>query len=434
MTAVPSTTIDPRSARFKANRDEMQVLLDAMLDGQARVLHGDEESYVAHQREGSGLSVRQRIDLLLDRDSPFLELAPLAGWGTDDPLGGALVVGLGIVEGIECLVSADDPEPTARSAGSSRSARSGPSPTAITKAIRAHEIALGNRLPFIVLTGATTPVEPAVRDSLARLVDARVPVITVAFGSSPIDAITRGRLVLRRLNWHKLGPGPVVAPHPPRLDPEDLLGVTSVDLDPAVDGREIIWRIADGSRFDELTPSDGPISRLGSGSPIVTGWASVCGFAVGIVAGTSRLGADDCDQGARFVQQCNRRDLPLLFIHNGEGFVVVDQDAHRAGALEHAVAESTVPHIVLRVGSTPNDGAEGSSATLSGDALHPRFTFSWPDHRLAAPADTGGHRRDDGIIDPRDTRTVIGIALSCVHSAAVRGAGSYGGANGGARP
>jgi acyl-CoA carboxylase subunit beta len=423
MTAVPSTTIDPRSARFKSNRDEMQVLLDAMLDGQARVFHGDDENYLAHQPEAEGLPVRQRIDLLLDRDSPFLELAPLAGWGTGDPLGGGLVVGVGIVEGTECLVSADDPESTG----------SGPSLTATAKAMRAHEIALRNRLPFIALTDGAAPLEPAVRHSLARLDEARIPVITLDLGSSPIDAGTRGRLVVRGLNWHKLGPGPVDVPDPPRLDPEELLGVTSVDLDPPLDAREIIWRIADGSRFDELTPNHGPTSPIGSGGSggahLVTGWASVCGFPVGIVADNGKLDGGECNRGAQFVEQCNRRDLPLLFIHNGDGFVFIDHDGDRADRthLVRAVAGSTVPHLVLLIGSAPTGEPEGSSDTLSGDSFHPRFTFSWPDHRLTALADTVDRRGDDGIIDPRDTRTVIGIALSCVHSAAIRGAGSYGG-------
>jgi acetyl-CoA carboxylase carboxyltransferase component len=105
----PPTMIDPRSDTYRANREAMQALLDEVLAAQADVLEGGGEKYVTRHRERGKLLVRERIELLLDPDTPFLELSPLAGWGTDDPVGAGMVVGLGLVEGVECLISANDP-------------------------------------------------------------------------------------------------------------------------------------------------------------------------------------------------------------------------------------------------------------------------------------------------------------------------------------
>src|SRR4051794_23253081 len=135
MKAAPRTSIDPRSEAHQANRAAMQALLDGVLAEQARVLEGGGDKYVARHRERGRLLVRERIDLLLDRDSPFLELSPLIGWGTDDPVGGGLVVGIGVVEGVECLISGNDP--TVKGGTSS--------PATITKSLRANEITLRNR-------------------------------------------------------------------------------------------------------------------------------------------------------------------------------------------------------------------------------------------------------------------------------------------------
>src|SRR3954465_9071723 len=150
MKAAPPSTLDTRAEAFLANRAEMRTLLDQVLAEQARVLEGGGDKYVARHRERGRLLVRERIDLLLDRDSPFLELSPLIGWGTDDPVGGGLVVGIGVVEGVECLISGNDP--TVKGGTSS--------PATITKSLRATEIALRNRLPVINLTesgGADLP-------------------------------------------------------------------------------------------------------------------------------------------------------------------------------------------------------------------------------------------------------------------------------------
>src|SRR5579862_6810769 len=104
-----TTTIDPRAPAYTARRAAMQALLDEVLAAQSQVLEGGGERYVDRHRARGRLLVRERIDLLVDRGSPFLELSPLAGWGTADPLGGGMVTGIGLIEGVQCVISANDP-------------------------------------------------------------------------------------------------------------------------------------------------------------------------------------------------------------------------------------------------------------------------------------------------------------------------------------
>src|SRR4051812_10154464 len=181
MRAAPRTSIDPRSDAYQRNRAAMEALLDTVLAEQARVLEGGGDKYVARHRERGRLLVRERIDLLIDRDSPFLELSPLTGWGTQDPVGGGLVVGIGIVEGTECLISGNDP--TVKGGTSS--------PATITKSLRANEIARVNRLPVINLTesgGADLPKQAEIFvpggasfKNLTQLSAAGIPTITLVF-------------------------------------------------------------------------------------------------------------------------------------------------------------------------------------------------------------------------------------------------------------
>ena len=493
-----------------------------------KVLAGGGVAYVARHRSRHKLLVRERIDLLVDRDSPFLELSPLAGWGTDDPLGGAMVTGLGIVAGVECVISANDP--TVKGGTSS--------PTSIAKALRAQEIARVNRLPLINLTesgGADLPKQAdvfvpggATFKNLTQLSAAGIPTVTVVFGSSTaggayvpgmsdhtilvagaasvylggpplvqmaidevasdedlggaemhatvsgladelardeVDAIARARRTVARLNWRTAGPGPAAASRPPRLDPDELLGVVPEDLRVPFDIREVLWRVVDGSVLDEFKPR--------YGTQLVCAFADLCGFPIGVLANNGVLFSEEAQKGAQFIQLCNRRDLPLVFVQNITGFMVGTR-AERGGIIKHgsllinAVANSTVPHLTLMVGASYGAGNYG----MSGRAYDPRFVFSWPTHRIAvmggtqlagvlsivarnAAAKAGtpfdedadaartaliedqiaresealfatGRLWDDGIIDPRDTRTVLGIALSACHSAPVVGADRFG--------
>ena len=428
----PPTSIDPRSDGYTRTRAAMQSLLDELRARHEQVLGDSGERHDLRRRDPGELAPRERIDLLLDSDSPFLELGALAGWDTPDPLGGGLVLGIGIVEGVECLVLADDGAASGSAA----------SPTAVAKARRGHELALRNRLPLLQLLepraserfdpdAAPGPDRAAFRE-LAELESAGVPTIAVVFGPSTVattpladlsehtivvappevrgrrdridgadelaaddvDGVRLARQVVRNLNWR-----PRVDAERritgPLLDADELLGIPSADEPSAVDVREVIWRIVDDSHLDEFKPFTGP--------SLVTGWASVCGHPVGIVATNGPLLLDESDKGAQFVRRCSARDVPILFVQDHPG-------SPSGTDLVRAVAGSTVPHLTLLIG--PGDAGDDAMAT---GAYRPRFVFSWPNHRLTAD-ELGRHHWDDAVIDPRDTRVVLGIALTCIHA------------------
>ncbi len=280
-----------------------------------------------------------------------------------------------------------------------------------------------------------------------------------------LDALRLGRRIVSRLNWRKAGPRPSMPADPPALDPDELLGVASPDVRVPFDVREILWRVVDGSRFDEFKPLYGP--------QLVCGWASICGYPIGVLGNNGILFSEESQKGAQFIQLCNRSDTPLIFVQNITGFMVGTR-YEQGGIIKHgaqlinAVSNSGVPHITLMVGASYGAGNYG----MSGRAYDPRFVFSWPNHRIAVmgprqlagvmsiiqrqaaervgkpydeDADAAmremiesqiegestalyatGRLWDDGIIDPRDTRTVLGIALSSVASAPVEGTGRFG--------
>jgi acetyl-CoA carboxylase carboxyltransferase component len=279
------------------------------------------------------------------------------------------------------------------------------------------------------------------------------------------DAIRIGREIVAQLNWRKLGWSRRVAVEEPKHDPEELLGVTSFDVREPYDVHEVIARIVDGSRFHEFKPS--------YGTTLVTGYAHVHGYPVGILANNGVLFSESSQKGAQFIQLCNQTHTPILFLQNITGFMVGTRYEQRGiikdGAkLINAVSNSTVPALTIMIGASYGAGNYG----MAGRAYDPRLLFSWPNHRIAvmgpeqlagvlsivrrqaaeragAPFDEDADAKlralvqgqiekesyaffatgrvwDDGIIDPRDTRTVLGIALSAVHSAPIEGAEGYG--------
>jgi len=523
------TKVDRSSPDFQANRE-------AMLDGLAEF-----EQLMAKAREGGGpkyvkrhlargkLLARQRIELLLDRDSPFLELSTLACWGTDKKLGANLITGIGVVEGVECVVSANDP--TSQAGSMHR--------IGTVKGMRAQDIARVNRMPLISLVesgGAVLPEQAevfvhagATFRNLTQLSQLGIPTIALVFGNSTaggaylpgmadyavmvkerakvflggpplvkmatgeestdeelggaemhsrvsglsdyfavdeLDALRIGRAIVAHLNWRKQGYGPTHAVTEPEHDPEDLLGVIPQDLRIPFDMREVLGRVLDGSLFDEYKSLYGP--------SIVTGWGSVHGFAVGVVANQQGvIFSEEAHKATEFIMLCNRYDVPIIFIHNTTGYMV-GKDYEQRGIIKdgakmiNAVANSTVPHISLLAGVSYGAGNYG----MSGRAYDPRFMFGWPNHKIAvmgpkqlagvmsiirrAAAESRGEPYDDeldaairakienqisaeelayfatsriwddGLVDPRDTRTVLGIALSAVHSGPVKGTSSFG--------
>jgi acetyl-CoA carboxylase carboxyltransferase component len=523
------TAVDPSAPDYAANRAALLEKIAAIEAEHAKAVAGGGEKYVARHHQRGKLLVRERIELLLDPGSPFLELAPLAAWGTDYTVGASVVTGIGVVSGVECMINGSDP--TIRGGASN--------PYTLKKTLRAGEIALENRLPVIGLTesgGADLPTQKEIfipggqifRD-LTRLSAAGIPTIALVFGNStaggayipglsdyvvmikerskvflagpPLvkmatgedsddeslggaemharqsgsadyfavdepDAIRIGRDIVRRLNWRKRGPAPKPDPAPPLHDVEDLLGIVPTDLKVPFDPREVIGRIVDGSDFDEFKPL--------YGSSLVTGWASLHGFPVGILANARGvLFSEEAQKAAQFIQLANRADTPLIFLQNTTGYMV-GKEYEQGGIIKHgaqminAVSNSGVPHLTVTMGASYGAGNYG----MCGRAYGPRFLFTWPSAKSAVmgpaqlagvlsivarqSAEARGHAYDeaadaqmrqyveaqiekeslapflsgmlydDGIIDPRDTRTVLGIALSAVHSGPVEGARGYG--------
>jgi acetyl-CoA carboxylase carboxyltransferase component len=279
------------------------------------------------------------------------------------------------------------------------------------------------------------------------------------------DGIRITRQIVAGLGWEKLGPGPTLPADPPVHDPEELLGIASVDLREPFDAHEVLARVLDGSRFERFKPA--------YGTNLVTGWGSIHGFPVGILANNGVLFSQEAEKGAQFIQLANRRGVPLVFLQNITGFMV-GRDYEQGGIIKdgakliNAVTNSEVPHLTLMMGASYGAGNYG----MCGRAYDPRFLFSWPNHRIAvmgpqqlagvlsivarAAAENRGQTYDDqqdaevrqmveeqieqesnalfatgqgwddGIIDPRDTRDVLGMALSATHSGEVRGGTGFG--------
>jgi len=523
-----ATALDIRSTAYAEAASAMTAKLAEIDREHAKALAGGGPKYVERHHARGKLTPRERIELLLDPDSPFLELSPLAGWGSEFQVGASVVVGIGAVSGVECLIVANDP--TVKGGTSN--------PWTLKKILRANQIAFQNRLPVISMVesgGADLPTQKEVfipggqmfRD-LTRLSAAGIPTIALVFGNStaggayvpgmsdhvvmirerskvflagpPLvkmatgeesddeslggaemhartsgladyfavderDALRMGRRIVARLNWRKLGPtpGPVSEP---LADPEELLGVVPPDLRTPFDPGEVIARIVDASEFDEF--------KALYGSSLVTGWATLHGYPIGILANARGiLFSQESQKAAQFIQLANRSDTPLLFLHNTTGYMVGKQ-YEEGGMIKHgsmminAVSNSTVPHISLLIGASYGAGHYG----MCGRAYDPRFLFAWPSAKAAVmggaqlagvisivsraaaqargqqvdedadaalraaieaqieaeslPMFLSGRLYDDGVIDPRDTRTVLGMCLSAIANAPIEGTSNFG--------
>ncbi|WP_442854200.1 acyl-CoA carboxylase subunit beta [Aeromicrobium sp. Root495] len=523
------TVIDPTSAAYAENRAAMLERVDDLAEQHAKALAGGGEKYVDRHHQRGKLTARERIELLVDPDSPFLELGALAGWGTDFTVGGSIITGIGVVEGVEVMIVANDP--TVKGGSSN--------PVTVKKGFRAAQIAEENGLPTINLVesgGADLPTQKdifipggASFRNITRASEDRRPTVALVFGNStaggayipgmsdyvvmvkegakvflggpPLvkmatgeesddeslggaemhartsgladylavdehDAIRLGRQVVRRLNWTKKGKAPVTEYGEPLLDQEDLLGIVPTDLKVPFDPREVIARLVDDSAFDEFKPL--------YGSSLVTGFAQLHGYPIGILANAQGvLFSQEAQKAAQFIQLANQTDTPLLFLHNTTGYMV-GAEYEQGGIIKHgaqminAVSNSKVPHLSVVMGSSYGAGHYG----MSGRAYDPRFMFSWVGAKSAVmgpaqlagvmeivargsaeskgqPFDaegfagikayveqqieeqsiayfTSGLGYDDGVIDPRDTRAILGICLSTIHTAPVAGARGYG--------
>jgi acetyl-CoA carboxylase carboxyltransferase component len=279
------------------------------------------------------------------------------------------------------------------------------------------------------------------------------------------DALRLCREVISHLNWRKAGPGPSLRADEPVLDPEELLGIVSPDLRRPIEIRDVIGRVVDGSRFEEFKPR--------YGKTMVCGFASIDGYPVGILGNNGVIYPESAEKAGHFIQLCNQIDTPLVFLQNLTGFMV-GRDFEAAGIIKkgsqmlNAVTNSMVPHLTVIIGASYGAG----TYAMSGRAFNNRFTFIWPSAKIAvmggkqiagvmsevrrgqaarkglafdeeadarlvaaveAKQEAGsialeatGAVSDDGIIDPRDTRTVLGICLSVVRKKPIEGAEGYG--------
>ena len=525
---VLQSTLDRDDAVFTEAASAAITKLDEIDAELANALAGGGPKYVERHHDRGKLTARERIELLVDADSPFLELSPLAAWGSAFKVGASTVTGIGVVEGIECMIVANDP--TVKGGTSN--------PWTLKKILRANQIAFENRLPVISLVesgGADLPTQKEIfipggrmfRD-LTRLSAAGIPTIALVFGNSTaggayvpgmsdhvvmikqrskvflagpplvkmatgeesddeslggaemharvsgladyfaadeLDAIRIGRRIVARLNWAKQGPKPKPVTEP-LFDTEELIGIVPADLRIPFDPREVIARVVDGSEFDEFKPL--------YGSSLVTGWAQLHGYPIGILANhRGVLFSEESQKATQFIQLANRNDTPLLFLHNTTGYMVGKQYEER-GMIKHgsmminAVSNSTVPHISLLIGASYGAGHYG----MCGRAYDPRFLFAWPTSKSAVmggaqlsgvlsivaraaaeargqqvdeeadaamraavegqieaeslPLVLSGMLYDDGVIDPRDTRTVLGICLSAIANGPIKGTSNFG--------
>jgi acetyl-CoA carboxylase carboxyltransferase component len=523
------TTVDPTTETYEENRRLMLERVADLAQQHAKALAGGGEKYVERHHQRGKLTARERVELLVDPDSPFLELSTLAAWGTDFAVGASLVTGIGVVEGVECMIVANDP--TVKGGSSN--------PSTLRKGHRAAQIARECGLPTINLVesgGADLPTQKdifipggASFRNITRASADRRPTIALVFGNStaggayipgmsdyvvmvkqaakvflggpPLvkmatgeesddeslggaemhartsgladylavderDAIRIGRAVMRRLNWRKAGFVPEPTYADPVFDPDELLGIVPTDLKIPFDPREVIARIVDGSEFDEFKPL--------YGSSLVTGFAQLHGYPIGILANAQGvLFSEEAQKATQFIQLANQIDTPLLFLHNTTGYMV-GAEYEQGGIIKYgaqminAVSNSTVPHISVVIGASYGAGHYG----MSGRAYDPRFMFSWPNAKSAVmgpaqlagvisivargaaeakgqPYDeeadaqmrayieeqiekeslayfTSGMLYDDGVIDPRDTRTILGMCLSAINTRTVEGAKGYG--------
>jgi acyl-CoA carboxylase subunit beta len=538
---VLESQLDLRSDQFKVNRDHMVETLNTLDALYAEAAAGGGEETLARLRKRGKMPLRERISLVLDRDSPFLEISPLAAWRSNFNVGSGFVVGIGVIEGVECVILGHDPSVRAGAFNAFNA----------KKLMRGLEIARTNRMPYVQFvesagadlrgdSGDRDP-EAAIRREVGHFAESgrlfyeitelskmRIPTVSLVFGASTaggayqpgmsdynifirgqskvflggpplvkmatgedadeeslggaqmhcaisglgdylaedeMDGIRMCREVVRHLNWRKEGPEPSMPADEPVHNPEDLLGIVSPDLRTPFDIREVIARIVDGSRFEEFKPLYGPT--------LVVGWASIHGYPIGILGNNGALFSESAEKAAQFIQLCNQIDVPLLFLHNITGFIV-GTDFEQNGITKNgskminAVSNSTVPHLTVICGASYGAGNYG----MSGRAFGTRFNFIWPTAKIAVmgPKQMAGvmtivqrsatERRgevfdeaandkrveavehwaeerskglfatsrvsDDGMIDPRDTRTVLAIALSACHNKAVKGTKEFG--------
>ncbi|KAB0803726.1 hypothetical protein PPYR_00696 [Photinus pyralis] len=503
------------SPNYKKNYEHMSNLVKTLQDRTKSILQGGGVNAVKKHTSKGKLLVRDRINLLLDKNSAFLELSPFAGfemYGDDVINAGGIVTGIGKVYGIDCMIVAND----ATVKGGTYY------PVTVKKHLRAQEIAQENRLPCIYLVdsgGANLPNQAEVfpdknhfgrifynqanmsSQSIAQVAvvlgsctagGAYVPAMadesiivkqqgTIFLAGPPLVKAATGEQVtaeelggadlhcstsgvtdhyaindehgifLARQVIKNLNKQPVQFEshfEPPKYDPEELYGIIDSDIRKPYDIREVIARVFDGSEFDEF--------KKKYGETLVCGFASLYGKTVGVIGNNGVLFSESALKGCHFVQLCTQRNIPLIFLQNITGFMVGRQAeaggiAKNGAKLVTAVACASVPKITLLIGASYGAGNYG----MCGRAYSPRFLYMWPNAKIAvmggpqaagvlsqvamasrrqqwaqdkidefekpiidqfeyesSPYYSSARLWDDGIIDPKDTRRVLGLSLA----------------------
>ncbi|MFN2441446.1 MAG: carboxyl transferase domain-containing protein [Thermoanaerobaculia bacterium] len=514
------------SEEFRLNAGRIEGLVAELRERIAAVRLGGGPKYLERHREQGKLSVRERIELLLDPETPFLELSALAANGMydDGAPGAGLVSGIGRVEGRECLIIAND----ATVKGGTYF------PMTVKKHLRAQEIAEKNGLACIYLVdsgGAFLPLQAEVfpdREHFGRIFfnQARmsalgIPQISAVMGSCTaggayVPAMSDEAIIVKGTGTIFLGGPPLVKaatgedvtaeelggadvhtrisgvadyfadddrhaisilrnivasipnrkvepagrrePEEPAYDAREIYGVIPADLRRPYDVREVIARIVDGSRFHEF--------KERYATTLVTGFARIWGYEVGILANNGVLFSESALKATHFIELCNLRRIPLVFLQNITGFMVGKQYerggiAKDGAKMVHAVANSTVPKLTVIIGGSFGAGNYG----MCGRAYDPRFLWMWPNARISvmggeqasgvlvtvkkeqaeregkifsaeeeraiadpvlakyeaegSPYYSTARLWDDGIIDPVDTRLVLGLGLSTAYNAPI---------------
>jgi acetyl-CoA carboxylase carboxyltransferase component len=522
---VIETKIDKESDQYKENYARTEELVGRLQEELRIAREGRSEKSLARLREQNKLSVRERLTLLLDRDTPMLEIAPLAAYDMYDKgvHGAGSVAVIGVVHGREVIVMASDPTIKGGTIY----------PMGVKKSLRCQTIAMENNLPFINLIdsgGAYLPLQsevfPDVDDggrifyNQAIMSKLGIPQIAVVMGlctagaaympamsdevihvrktgaiflaGPPLVRAATGEVVTSEElggaevhcresgvsdYWadddaHALGivrdivknlPNPpktaltTLSPRPPLYDPREIYGIIPRNLSTLYDVREVIARIVDGSEFLEFKALYGPT--------LVCGWANIHGYPVGILGNNGILFSDSSLKAAQFIEICDKRGIPLIFLQNINGYMVgreyerkgIIKDGHK---MVNAVATATVPRFTVMLGASFGAGNYG----MCGRGYSPRFLWMWPNAQIGVmggeqaanvlvsvkndqlaregqpPLDAAmvkaikepiialsekesnayystANLWDDGIIDPAKTRDVLGLALSAALNA-----------------
>ncbi len=518
--------IDPTSALFRANHDRMTALVEQLRERTATAREGGGAKYVERHRAQGKLPVRERIAGLLDDGSPFLELSPLAAWDLYDneaPAAG-VVTGIGRVAGREVMIVANDatvkggtylPLTVKKHVRAQQVALENHLPCvylvdsggaflplqadvfpdrehfgrifynqAQMSAARIPQIAVvmgsctagGAYVPAmsdetVIVRGtgtiflggpplvkAATGEEVTAEELGGADVHTRLSGVADYFAEDDAHALHLARTIVGTLNRVKRIPGDVATAEDPLYDPSEIYGIVNTDTRKSYEVREILARLVDGSRFDEF--------KERYGTTLVTGFARIHGFLVGILANNGVLFSESALKATHFIELCNMRGIPLLFLQNITGFMV-GREYERGGIAKdgakmvHAVANSVVPKFTVIIGGSFGAGNYG----MCGRAYEPRLLWMWPNARISvmggeqaagvlatvkrdqllregrelSPADEEAIRApilekyeregspyystarlwDDGILDPAQTRDALGLGISAAFNAPI---------------